>query len=162
VQVDYQLPQRFELEYIGSDNTAHRPVMIHRAPFGSMERFIGVLIEHFAGAFPLWLSPVQVAVLTVSEKTNEYATKVAAALREANIRVHLNDGNDKIGSKIRTALMDKTPFLLTVGEKEAATGTVSVRPYHDVTTGTLRGEMSLEEFVSQCRAKVSDKWHPTV
>jgi threonyl-tRNA synthetase len=162
VQVDYQLPQRFELEYIGSDNTAHRPVMIHRAPFGSMERFIGVLIEHFAGAFPLWLSPVQVAVLTVSEKTNDYAKKVASALGDANIRVHLNDGNDKIGAKIRLSLMDKTPFLLTVGEKEAETGTVSVRPYYDVTTDTLRGSMTLEDFVMQCRAKVADRWHPAM
>jgi threonyl-tRNA synthetase len=127
VQVDYQLPQRFELEYIGPDNKPHRPVMIHRAPFGSMERFIGVLIEHFAGAFPLWLSPVQVAVLSISEKTNDYAAKVAQQLKEAGLRVEANLGSEKIGAKIRTATLEKVPYMLVVGEKEAAEGKVAVR-----------------------------------
>ncbi|HEY0009090.1 MAG TPA: threonine--tRNA ligase [Tepidisphaeraceae bacterium] len=162
VQVDYQLPQRFDLSYIGPDNTPHRPVMIHRAPFGSMERFIGVLIEHFAGAFPLWLSPVQVAVLTVSEKTNDYAAKVTQQLKDAGLRVELNDGDEKIGAKIRTTLMAKVPFLLTVGEQEIEQGTVSVRPYYDVTTGTLRGSMPVQAFIDSAVAKVKERWHPTI
>src|SRR5213075_202519 len=103
VQVDYQLPQRFDLSYVGADNQPHRPVMIHRAPFGSMERFIGVLIEHFAGAFPLWLAPVQVAVLSISEKSNEYATQAASLLQQAGLRVESNFGSEKIGAKIREA-----------------------------------------------------------
>src|SRR5438874_8867544 len=105
VQVDYQLPQRFDLTYTGSDNRPHRPVMIHRGPFGSMERFIGVLIEHFAGAFPLWLAPVQVAVLSISEKFNEYATKVAQQLKDSGLRVESNLSGEKIGAKIRSATM---------------------------------------------------------
>ncbi|MGN6505318.1 MAG: threonine--tRNA ligase [Tepidisphaeraceae bacterium] len=162
VQVDYQLPQRFDLSYVGADNHPHRPVMIHRAPFGSMERFIGVLIEHFGGAFPLWLSPVQAVVLTVSDKTNAYARQVTDRLKQAGIRAELNDSGDKIGAKVRTALMAKVPFLLTVGEKEAETGTLSVRPYHDVTTGTLRGTMSVDEFIAGCVEKVQSRWHPTI
>src|SRR6185437_15971221 len=120
VQVDYQLPKRFELSYIGPDNKPHQPVMIHRAPFGSLERFVAVLTEHFAGAFPLWLAPVQVAVMTISEKADAYADSVAARLKSAGIRVDLNKSNDKIGAKVREALVAKIPFLLTVGEKEAA------------------------------------------
>ncbi|HEY7089334.1 MAG TPA: threonine--tRNA ligase, partial [Tepidisphaeraceae bacterium] len=127
VQVDYQLPQRFDLSYVGPDNKPHRPVMIHRAPFGSMERFIGVLIEHFAGAFPLWLSPVQVAVLSISERTNEYAAKVTQQLKEAGLRVEANLGSEKIGAKIRDATLQKIPYMLVVGEKEAAEGKVAVR-----------------------------------
>ena len=160
VQVDYQLPERFDLSYIGADNKPHRPVMIHRAPFGSMERFIGVLIEHFAGAFPLWLAPVQVAVLTISEKADAYADSVAARLKSAGIRVDLNKSNDKIGAKVREALVAKIPFLLTVGEKEAAIDQVSVRPYYDVTTDTLRGNMSVAEFIEGCLAKIGSRWHP--
>ena len=120
VQVDYQLPQRFELSYTGSDNKAHRPVMIHRAPFRIMERFIGVLIEHFGGAFPLWLAPVQVAVLSISEKFNAYANEVVQALEEAGLRVEAHLGADKIGAKIRQATMQKIPYMLIVGEKEVA------------------------------------------
>ncbi|MDB5326214.1 MAG: thrS [Phycisphaerales bacterium] len=159
VQVDYQLPQRFDLSYVGQDNHPHRPVMIHRAPFGSMERFIGVLTEHFAGAFPLWLAPVQVAVLTVSEKTDEYAAKVTQQLKDANLRVELHNSGDKIGSKIRTALMAKTSILLTVGEKEIETGTVSVRSYFD-TPDALKGTMSVADFIAAATAKVEAKWHP--
>ncbi|HEX8322730.1 MAG TPA: threonine--tRNA ligase [Tepidisphaeraceae bacterium] len=160
VQVDYQLPQRFDLHYVGADNHPHRPVMIHRAPFGSMERFIGVLTEHFAGAFPLWLAPVQVAVLTVSEKADEYAAKVTQQLKDANLRVELHNSGDKIGSKIRTALMAKTPLLLTVGEKEIETGTVSVRPYFDA-ADALKGTLTIADFVAAAVAKVEAKWHPT-
>lgn len=127
VQVDYVLPERFGLEYIGPDNQPHRPVIIHRAPFGSMERFIGVLIEHFAGAFPLWLAPVQVAVLPISEKFNDYAQKVAALLGDAGLRVETNLGNEKIGAKIRDATLAKIPYMLICGEKEQVAQSVSVR-----------------------------------
>src|SRR4051812_5503806 len=119
VQVDYNLPIRFDLSYTGADNKPHRPVMIHRAPFGSLERFIAVLIEHFAGAFPLWLSPVQVAVLPISEKTNDYAKQVESALKEAGLRVELDPGPEKIGAKIRRAEVAKVPYQLVIGQQEA-------------------------------------------
>jgi len=153
VQVDYQLPQRFNLEYTGADNTPHRPVMIHRAPFGSMERFIGVLIEHFAGAFPLWLAPVQVAVLTVSEKTNDYAKQVAASLRDAGLRIELNDGNEKIGAKIRNATINKVPYMLVVGEKEIAEGKVAVRHR----TEGDKGAVPVEEFIAMVTKAVAER-----
>ncbi|HYO08105.1 MAG TPA: threonine--tRNA ligase, partial [Tepidisphaeraceae bacterium] len=143
VQVDYQLPQRFELSYVGPDNATHRPVMIHRAPFGSMERFVAVLTEHFAGAFPLWLSPVQVAVLTISERFLDYGKQVADALRGANLRVEGRFGPEKIGAKIRDASMEKIPYLLIVGEQESAHGTVSVRGRGDKPD---QGAMPLAEF----------------
>ncbi|MEO0475068.1 MAG: threonine--tRNA ligase [Planctomycetota bacterium] len=143
VQVDYQLPQRFELEYIGSDNKAHRPIMIHRAPFGSMERFIGVLIEHFNGAFPLWLSPEQVRVLPVSEKFLGYADQVQARLKQERFRVSVDAGNDRLGGKIKSAEEDKLPYMLVVGGKDAEAGTVSVR-HRD--QGDM-GAVPLEEFV---------------
>ncbi|HZL35319.1 MAG TPA: threonine--tRNA ligase [Tepidisphaeraceae bacterium] len=145
VQVDYQLPQRFDLSYTGADNKPHRPVMIHRAPFGSMERFIGVLIEHFAGAFPLWLAPVQVAVLTVSEKSNEYGNDVLAALNNAGLRAHGDFGAEKIGAKIRKATLDKIPYMLILGEQEAAARKVAVRHR----TAGDKGHMSLEEFTQR-------------
>ncbi len=153
VQVDYQLPQRFELQYIGTDNTPHRPVMIHRAPFGSMERFIGVLIEHFAGAFPLWLAPVQVAVLTVSEKTNDYAQKVTQQLKDAGLRIELSDGNEKIGAKIRNATLNKIPYMLVLGEKEIAEGKVAVRHR----TEGDKGAVPVEEFIAMVRDAVKDR-----
>lgn len=127
IQVDYNLPERFDLEYIGADNTAHRPVMIHRAPLGSPERFIGILIEHFAGAFPLWLAPVQVAVLPVSDKFNDYAAKVVSAGRVAGLRMESDASADKIGAKIRRAAMQKVPYIFVVGQREVETSTVSVR-----------------------------------
>ncbi|MDB5296327.1 MAG: threonyl-tRNA synthetase [Phycisphaerales bacterium] len=160
VQVDYQLPQRFDLSYVGPDNKPHRPVMIHRAPFGSMERFIGVLTEHFAGAFPLWLAPVQAAVLNVSEKSEAYARDVTAACKAAGLRAEADLSGDKIGAKVRTALMAKVPFLVTVGEREAAEGTVSVRPYHDAAADTLRGGMALDALVAGLKAKADARWHP--
>jgi threonyl-tRNA synthetase len=127
VQVDYQLPQRFNLTYTGADNKPHAPVMIHRAPFGSMERFIGVLIEHFEGAFPLWLAPVQVAVLTISDRFNDYAAKVREQLVAAGLRVESHLGPEKVGAKIRNATLAKIPFQLVLGEKEEQTQTVAVR-----------------------------------
>jgi threonyl-tRNA synthetase len=153
VQVDYQLPERFDLTYTGADNTPHRPVMIHRAPFGSMERFIGVLTEHFAGAFPLWLAPVQVAVLSISEKFNEYAKKVSDTLIASGVRVESNTSGDKIGSKIRSATLQKVPYMLVVGQQEADAGNVAVRHR----TGTDEGQMPLEEFVQRCLQEIKTR-----
>ena len=127
IQVDYNLPQRFDLSYTGADNEPHRPVMIHRAPFGSFERFIGVLIEHFAGAFPTWLAPEQVRVLPISEKTAAYAAKVRAALRETGVRVTLDDSQGRIQARIKVAVDAKVPYLLVVGPRDEAAGEVSVR-----------------------------------
>lgn len=143
VQVDYQLPQRFELEYIGSDNKAHRPIMIHRAPFGSMERFIAVLIEHFNGSFPLWLSPEQVRVLPVSDKFMGYAREVEARLKQERLRVTLDAGNDRLGGKIKSAEEARLPYMLVVGGKDAEARTVSVRHRE---LGDL-GAVPLEQFV---------------
>ena len=127
IQVDYNLPERFELEYIGADNQKHRPVMIHRAPFGSMERFVAVLLEHCAGDFPLWLATEQFIVLPISDKYNEYAEKVSEFLNNSDIRGLIDDRNEKIGKKIRDAELNKLPFMLIVGEKEAESNTISVR-----------------------------------
>jgi threonyl-tRNA synthetase len=153
VQVDYQLPQRFDLSYIGPDNAPHRPVMIHRAPFGSMERFIGVLTEHFAGAFPLWLAPVQVAVLSISEKTNAYAQNVVDTLKAANLRVEANLGSEKIGAKIRSATLEKIPYMLVLGEQEQQAGKVAVRHR----TAGDQGAVSVEEFVNRAQQEISTK-----
>lgn len=147
IQVDYQLPNRFELEYVGSDNQKHRPVMIHRAPFGSMERFVAVLIEHCAGNFPLWLSPVQFAVLPISEKFNEYAQSVVNKLKEFDVRGELDDRDEKIGRKIRDAEVNKIPFMLIVGEKEATENKVSIRKHGEGD----KGAMGLEEFIQTFR-----------
>jgi threonyl-tRNA synthetase len=143
IQVDYQLPQRFELEYVGSDNQKHRPVMIHRAPFGSLERFVAVLIEHCGGNFPLWLAPEQIAVLPISERFNEYATMVFEKLKEQDIRGILDDRDEKIGRKIRDAETKKIPFMLIVGEREASEHKVAVRKHSQGDQGSV----SLEEFV---------------
>lgn len=150
VQVDYVLPVRFDLSYIGPDNKPHRPVMIHRAPFGSMERFCGVLIEHFAGHFPAWLAPEQVRVLTISEKTEAFGQEVLALLRAAGLRVTLNNEADKIGAKIRNAQLDKVPYMLVLGEKEAATRSVAVRH-------SKRGDLGVqpvEDFVQALTEEV--------
>jgi threonyl-tRNA synthetase len=127
IQVDYNLPERFELEYTGNDNQKYRPVMIHRAPFGSMERFVAVLLEHTAGKFPLWLTPDQVMILPISEKYVEYAKKVAQLLDISEIRALVDERNEKTGKKIRDAELMKIPYMLIVGEKEEADNTVSVR-----------------------------------
>lgn len=142
IQVDYNLPERFELEYTGSDNQKHRPVMIHRAPFGSLERFVAVLIEHCAGKFPLWLTPEQVTVLPISEKYNDYAKKVLELLNNYDIRGLVDERNEKIGKKIRDTELKKVPYMLIVGEKEEAENTVSVRKQAD---GDL-GSFSVKEF----------------
>ncbi len=142
IQVDYNLPERFELEYTGEDNQKHRPVMIHRAPFGSMERFIAVLIEHTAGKFPLWLTPDQVVVLPISEKFNDYAFDIAKKLKEKSIRVTVDERNEKIGRKIRDNELKRIPYMLIVGEKEMETSHVSVRRQGEGDAGS----MSVEEF----------------
>jgi threonyl-tRNA synthetase len=152
VQVDYQLPQRFDLTYTGPDNKPHRPVMIHRAPFGSMERFIGVLIEHFAGEFPLWLAPVQAIVLSISDKSNDYANEVVSALKTAGLRVEANLGSEKINAKVRAAVMDKIPYLVVVGERDAANKTISVR-----TKAAEQGAMSVQEFINRCTQEIATR-----
>ena len=142
VQVDYNLPERFDLSYIGRDNKPHRPIMIHRAPFGSMERFVAVLLEHTGGKFPLWLSPQQVVVLPISEKFNDYAQKVSEFLNRSDVRTEVDDRNEKIGRKIRDNELKRIPYLLIVGEKEEAEGLVSVRAQGEGD----KGQMSLEAF----------------
>jgi threonyl-tRNA synthetase len=127
VQLDYALPERFNLSYIGADNSEHRPVMIHRAILGSIERFFGIIIEHFAGAFPLWLAPVQARVIPVSEKFLDYADSVAAKLVASGLRAEADQSNEKLGAKIRKAQLEKIPYMLIVGEKEAEAGNISVR-----------------------------------
>jgi len=144
IQVDYNLPERFELEYIGADNAKHRPVMIHRAPFGSMERFVAVLLEHTAGNFPLWLTPDQAIVLPISEKSMDYAKKVFSLLNNSEIRARIDDRNEKAGKKIRDAELMKIPYMLVVGEREANEGTVSVRKHGSGDLGPKR----IEEFIS--------------
>ena len=138
IQVDYNLPERFELEYTGEDNAKHRPVMIHRAPFGSMERFVAVLIEHTAGKFPLWLTPDQVVILPISEKFNDYAFEIAKELNSQDIRVQVDDRNEKIGRKIRDNELKRIPFMLIVGEKEAENGEVSVRRQGEGDKGAMK------------------------
>lgn len=151
IQVDYNLPERFELEYKGSDNETHRPVMIHRAPFGSMERFVAVLLEHCGGNFPLWLTPEQVKILPVSDKFNEYAQEIAKFLEISDIRALVDDRNEKIGRKIRDAEVTKIPFMLIVGEKEATSGELSVRRHGKGDLGT----MTRQEFVQNIENEIS-------
>jgi threonyl-tRNA synthetase len=153
VQVDYNLPERFGLEYIGADNAAHRPVMVHRAPLGAFERFVGILIEHYAGAFPLWLAPEQVRVLPIGEAQAEYAGQVLAALRAAGLRAEINLANEKIGQKIRQATMDKVPYMAVVGGKEAAAGTVAARQRK----GGEQSVMSIADFVAKLKKEVEEK-----
>ncbi len=153
VQCDYNLPERFELRYIGADNHEHRPVMVHRAPLGSLERFIGILIEHFAGAFPLWLAPVQATICTVSEKSAEYAQRVFRAFQEARLRVELDNGGDRIGAKIRAAAMLKTPYILVIGEQEAADGTLNVR----TRDGQQLGTHTIAEFLAAAAIEIAER-----
>ena len=150
IQVDYNLPERFQLEYTGEDNQKHRPVMVHRAPFGSMERFCAVLIEHTAGQFPLWLTPDQVAILPISEKFNDYAKQLQAYFDEQDVRAIVDDRNEKIGRKIRDNEMKRIPYMLIVGEKEAAEGTVSVRKRGEGD----QGSMKFEDFAKKINEEV--------
>ena len=152
IQVDYNLPERFELEYTGADDKKYRPVMIHRAPFGSMERFVAVLIEHTGGKFPLWLTPEQAVVLPISEKYNDYAKKVCELLNNYDIRASVDERNETIGKKIRENELKRIPFLLVVGEKEEAGGTVSVRRQGEGD----KGSMTPEEFAAKVNEEVKN------
>lgn len=153
IQLDMQMPQRFDLTYIGKDGEKHRPVMIHRVAFGSIERFIGILIEHFAGRFPLWLAPVQVKVLPISDKYMEYATKVKDVLFEKGIRVEIDDRAEKIGYKIREAQLQKVPYMLVLGEKEMNESTIAVRSRNEGDLGT----MNLDEFTQKLAEEIQEK-----
>ena len=153
IQLDFQLPQRFEAEYVAEDGTKKRPIMIHRVCFGSIERFIGILIEHFAGKFPVWLAPVQVKVIPVSEKSMEYATGVYEKLRAAGIRTELDHKDEKVGYKIRQAQLEKVPFMLVLGEKEAAEGAITVRSRDK---GDL-GSAQLDEFIADVKKMVESR-----
>ena len=156
VQVDYNLPVRFDLSYIGADNQSHRPVMIHRAPFGSMERFCGVLIEHFGGDFPTWLAPEQVRLVAISDKLNDYARTVLARLKAENLRVTLDEHSDKLGAKIRRAEMDKVPYTLVIGQKEAEANSVSVRSRARGDEGVI----SIEACLAKLKTEVATRALP--
>jgi threonyl-tRNA synthetase len=153
MQLDYNAPERFDLTYIGEDNAEHRPAVLHRAIYGSFERFIAILIEHFAGNFPMWLAPVQIAVLPLSEKFVAYADEVEAKLKAAGLRVETDRGNDKLGAKIRQAQLQKIPYMLVVGEKEASTGTVSLR----LRSGGDQGSMPVEELIARAKELVANR-----
>ena len=153
IQLDYQMPQRFGLKYIGADNAEHQPVMIHRAIFGSLERFIAILIEHYAGAFPLWLAPVQVVVLPIADRHLDYARQVHSRVSAAGLRVEVDERQEKIGYKIREAQLQKVPYMLVVGDKEADQGSVSVRSR----AGGDQGSRPLDEFVELATLEVTRK-----
>jgi threonyl-tRNA synthetase len=153
VQFDFNLPARFELEYVGEDGERHQPVMVHRALFGSVERFFGVLIEHYAGAFPLWLAPVQVGLVPISERHHAYAKKVEAELKAAGLRVEVDDRNEKMNGKIRDFANQKTPYILVFGDKEEAAGAVSVR----TRAKGDQGSVPLSEFVAKCKGLVASQ-----
>ncbi|MGE4484196.1 MAG: threonine--tRNA ligase [Oscillospiraceae bacterium] len=150
IQLDMQMPEKFELEYVGADGEKHRPVMIHRVVFGSIERFIGILTEHFAGAFPLWLSPVQMKVLPITDRTRDYAVAVAEKLKAAGFRVEMDDRSEKIGYKIREAQMQKIPYMLVLGDKEAESGSVTVR----TRAGGDQGSIELGDFIAKAADEV--------
>jgi len=150
VQVDYNLPERFQLEYIGQDGQPHRPVMIHRAPFGSLERFMGILIEHFAGAFPAWLSPVQVMLIPVADRHVAYAQEVVRKLKARNLRAEVDDSTNRMGNKIRVAQEQKVPYMLVVGDRDIEAGAVSVR----LRTGEDLGAMAVDAFVDLLEGQV--------
>jgi threonyl-tRNA synthetase len=156
IQLDYQMPERFDLKYVGADNAEHRPVVIHRAIFGSFERFIAILIEHYAGAFPLWLAPVQAILLPIADRHAEYAASVRDRLVAAGLRVELDARQEKIGYKIREAQLQKIPYMLVAGDREAAEGTVSVRSR----SGGDLGARAIEDFVRQAQAEVASKGEP--
>ena len=153
VQLDFQMPERFDLTYDGADGEKHRPVMIHRVVLGSIERFIGVLTEHFGGAFPLWLAPVQVKVMTITDRVDDFAQKAAEQLRQAGLRVELDARNEKIGYKIRQARNERIPYMLVIGDREAEAGQVAVRKRGE---GEM-GDMALEDFLAMAQAQVESK-----
>jgi threonyl-tRNA synthetase len=153
IQLDYQLPEQFQLKYVGADNAEHRPVVIHRAIFGSFERFIALLLEHYAGALPLWLAPVQAIVLPISDRHLEYGRTVLDRLKAAGLRAELDERQEKIGYKIREAQLQKIPYMLVVGDREAAEGAVSVR----TRAGGDQGARAIDAFVEAARAEIDSK-----
>ncbi len=155
IQLDFQMPERFDLEYTGADGAKHRPIMIHTVAYGSIERFIGILTEHFAGAFPLWLAPVQVMVLPITDRSRDYAETVAGRLKDAGLRVETDFRSEKIGYKIREAQMQKIPYMLVLGDKEAENGTVTVRKR----SGGDQGAMNLEDFITALKSEKKSRAH---
>jgi threonyl-tRNA synthetase len=158
IQLDYQMPERFDLKYIGADNTEHRVVVIHRAIFGSFERFIAILIEHYAGAFPLWLAPVQAIVLPIADRHFAYAASVRDRLVAAGLRAELDERQEKVNFKIREAQLQKIPYMLVVGDREAAEGTVAVRER----SGGDKGASSIDTFLASAREEIEHKGKATV
>jgi threonyl-tRNA synthetase len=156
VQVDYNLPERFDIHYVGSDNTKHRPVMIHRAPFGSMERFMGVIIEHFAGAFPAWLAPEQVRLIPITDDQIEYCREVAENCRAAGIRASVDEASEKMGAKIRRAQLEKIPYMPVVGKREAEAGEVSLRLRGEGDVGTISAADFLERVQKTINGRTLD------
>ena len=153
IQMDMQLPERFDVNYIGEDGEKHRAVMLHRAGYGSLERFIGILIEHFGGAFPVWISPVQVKVIPVTEKHLDYAKAVASAMSESNIRVEVEDANETLGYKIRKAQMEKVPYMIIVGDKEVKSRTVAIRSRKDGDMGSMPLPMFVANLIREIKSR---------
>ena len=152
IQLDFQMPERFDLTYIGEDGEKHRPVMLHRVIFGSIERFIGVLIENYAGAFPVWIAPVQVKILNITDAQFEYAEEIKRKMENANIRVEFDNSNEKIGYKIRKAQLEKIPYMVVIGEKEKENNTLSIRSRKDGDIGT----MNIDQFISLVNSEVAE------
>ena len=153
IQLDFQMPQRFDLTYVGADGEKHRPVMIHRVIFGSIERFIGILTEHFAGKFPLWLAPVQIKLLTVTERFAPFALELAEKCRAAGLRVETDVRNEKIGYKIREARNERTPYIVTIGEKEQESGLLSVRSSKEGDLGLIPTDELIEKLTEEIKTK---------
>ena len=153
IQMDMQLPERFDVNYVGEDGEKHRAVMLHRAGYGSLERFIGILIEHFGGAFPTWIAPVQAKIIPVTEKHLEYAKTIASALEESNIRVEVEEANETLGYKIRKAQMEKVPYMLIVGDKEMKTHTVSIRSRKNGDEGAAPVAMFAANLIREIKSK---------
>jgi threonyl-tRNA synthetase len=157
IQLDYQMPERFDLKYVGADNAEHRPVVIHRAIFGSFERFVALLVEHYAGAFPLWLAPVQAVVLPIADRHTPYAETVRERLAQAGLRVEMDARQEKINFKIREAQLQKIPYMLVIGDREAAEGTVAVRSRAE---GKDLGPRPVEAFIGDCLKEIETKGRP--
>ena len=153
IQLDFQMPERFDLTYVGADNDRHRPIMLHRAIFGSLERFIAILTEHYAGAFPAWLAPVQVAVLPIGANQHGYAADLTGRLASLGLRAELNDGNETIGHKIRAAQLEKVPYMLVIGDKEIANGEVSVRSRRDGELGAVKADDFIKSVLEEIASK---------
>ena len=156
IQLDFQLPERFELEYVGADGNKHRPIMIHRVVFGSIERFIGILIEHFAGAFPVWLAPVQVKLLPIADRHLDYIYEVKKSLEAKGIRCEVDDRNEKIGYKIREAQVKKIPYMVIAGDKDIENGTIAIRSRKDGDVGAMTPSEFVDLIVEKVNSKVID------